>query len=308
MILMPTMNDVDVVIVHYSSVEDLGSCLASLECEHFASLTIVDNASPCPVPPDLVSHQEVRVVRLSANVGFGLGVNIGVKEGRAPLVLIVNPDVRVSNEALSQLRTALGETDEIAAVAPRLLLEGGEPQVGAAGYFPTYGAVIAHAFPALGWWPARWTSRPLFLRETEWNQPASPTITEVDWVSGACLLIKRSAFEAVGGFDDRFFMYGEDIDLCRRFAQRGWRVRYSPGTAVTHTQRALGPEWIEGLDHYYRIHSPRARRALHGILAVGLGARAAAYGLKIAGEQPARPGARRVAGYARRAAWLAIGP
>ena len=149
----------------------------------------------------------------------------------------------------------------------------------------------------------------MFLREADGKGSPSPRLREVDWVSGACLLVKRSAFEAIGGFDERFFMYGEDIDLCRRFAQRHWQVRYCPAITVRHTQLALGPAWIDGLDQYYRIHSPGARRVLHGILALGLGARGVAYALKLATERSGRSGpGRRMAGHAWHAARLAMGP
>ncbi len=293
------MSDIDVVIVHYSNLDDLAACLSALSGESLASLTIVDNASPSPVSQDLATRPGVRVIRLRENVGFGCGVNAGTKAGKAPLLLIVNPDVRILTDTLPKLRTALAETASVVAVGPRLLLENGALQVGAAGYFPTYGAVAAHSFPPLRWLPATWTGRPLFLREADGIRLRSQSLTDVDWISGACLLVRRSAFEAVGGFDERFFMYGEDIDLCRRFSERQWQVRYCPEAAVVHAQRALGSGWIDGLDQYYRIHAPRARRALHGILAVGLGARSLAYAVKMGSARSGGRGAsRRMARYA----------
>lgn len=302
-------SDIDVVIVHYSSLEDLSNCLTSLECERLASVTIVDNSSPWPVPLDVASRPGTQVVRLTENIGFGRGVNEGAKVGRAPLVLIVNPDVRMSVGSLEKLRMALESADRMVAVGPRLLLENGAPQVGAAGYFPTYGSVTAHCFPALRRLPARWARRPLFLGRTDETSVSSRHPRQVDWVSGACLLVKRNAFEAIGGFDDRFFMYGEDIDLCQRFAQQEWQVCYCANTTVVHTHHALGSDWIDGLDQYSRIHSREARRALNAILALGLGGRAVAYALRLSADHTTNPGAaRRMAGYAWRAARLAIGP
>lgn len=302
--------DVDVVIVHYATVDtqlkDLIRCLDTVEPAEPASVTIVNNASPLDLPLGIATRPDLDVVRLPNNVGFGAGANVGARRHRAKYVLFLNPDVSLrSVETLPTLLHALEQSANIVAVAPQLLLPSARAQVGAAGYFPTCSAVLTHAFPFVRWLPVDWSKRPMFLSQDHTRNLGMDSLL-VDWVSGACLLVKRGHFERVGGFDERFFMYAEDIDLCARFAQRGWRVCYCPSASVTHDHRPRSTGWLIGLDQYYRIHSPRSRRLLHGILASGMVARSLACALRITRRSDQEQTAKQFASYAWQAVRLAI--
>ena len=130
------------------------------------------------------------------------------------------------------------------------------------------------------------------------------------------MLVRRQAFEQVGGFDHRFFMYGEDMDLCFRLKDEGWRVVYCPTESAEHrhlssvdsaAHRAAPISWLDGLDRLYSIHCPKRRRLLHIVSACGFTLRSIAYSLRIARPHSQGNGAsRRMARYAMHAARLAV--
>jgi N-acetylglucosaminyl-diphospho-decaprenol L-rhamnosyltransferase len=314
---------IDVVIVHYPSAADLIRCLETLASyqEQIASVTVVDNAAPDGVPTAISSILEVAVIREPENLGFARAANRGATAGEAQHLLFLNPDVRLTHQTLELLVSAL-DGDRVAAAAPRLLLPDGQPQVGAAGCFPTVSTLAAHALQVPAWVPGQWSKKPMFLAEPNGSGNGSRKVRlapqPVEWVSAACLLIRRDAFEQVGGFDERFFMYAEDIDLCLRLHERGWQVRYCPTAQVEHCHlstkqpkiaRAPADAWIKGLDQFYRLHCPERRRLLHFVFGVGFAMRAVAYGSRIAA--PRASGSRaylRLARYARSSFSLALAP
>ena len=321
------MQDIDVVIVHYPSTKDVLECLETLEGAEarVASITVVNNDSPEQIGPEMFAGRDVTVLNRDANDGFGTAANSGSTQGDASLILLINPDVRLDSESFSTLVSLVG-SDGIGAAAPCLVLPDGHPQSGPAGYSPGFRAVASHAFQIPGWFPGHWFERPLFLRrsqaaETNGGSPSEenggiPIVREVDWVSGACMLVRRQAFEAVGGFDGRFFMYAEDMDLCFRMKREGWRVVYCPTERAEHhhvssadsaAHRAAPITWLNGLDRLYSIHCPKRRRLLHVVSACGFALRSVAYSLRIAKPYSQGDGAgRRMAQYARHAARLAI--
>ena len=313
------MQNIDVVIVHYPSTKDVLECLEMLEGAEarVASITVVDNDSPEEIGTEMFAGRDVKVLHSSTNDGFGTAANSGSTQGDASLILLINPDVRLDSKSFSSL-VSLVASDGIGAAAPQLLLPDGQPQSGPAGYSPGLLAVASHAFQIPGWFPGRWFERPLFLHR---NQAAEtngggPIVREVDWVSGACMLVRRQAFEQVGGFDSRFFMYGEDMDLCFRLKREGWRVVYCPTEFAEHHHVSSGDSaahratpicWLDGLDKLYSIHCPRRRRLLHVVSACGFALRSIAYSLRIA--RPHAPGngaSKRMAQYAWHATRLAI--
>jgi N-acetylglucosaminyl-diphospho-decaprenol L-rhamnosyltransferase len=315
---------IDVVIVHYPSAQDLARCSQASAAfgERIASITIVDNASPEGVPADVACQHGIEVIREPRNLGFAKAANRGAIAGTAPLLLFLNPDVVISPETLEELLLALDEKN-VAAAAPRLILPDGRTQIGCAGWFPTLGSLTTHAFQVPDWMPGKWSKRPLFLPEpratgTGNGSSSNGAPYRVDWVSAACLLVRRDAFESVGGFDERFFMYAEDIDLCWRLNEAGWQVRYCPSAQVEHghlaltsagASRAPKDTWLAGLDQYYRLHCPGSRRFMHAVFGAGFALRALAYGSRLATPRSTSDRTpSRFAFYARRSFRLAITP
>jgi N-acetylglucosaminyl-diphospho-decaprenol L-rhamnosyltransferase len=313
------VQNIDVVIVHYPSTKDVLECLETLEGAdaRVASITVVNNDSPEQIGPEMFAGRDVNVLNRDTNDGFGTAANSGSTQGDASLILLINPDVRLDPESFSSLVSLVG-SDGIGAAAPRLVLPNGEPQSGPAGYSPGFLSVASHAFQVPDWFPGGWFERPIFLRRSQAAETngGGPIVREVDWVSGACMLVRRQAFEQVGGFDHRFFMYGEDMDLCFRLKREGWRVVYCPTEYAEHhhlssadsvDHRAAPITWLEGLDRLYSIHCPKRRRLLNMVSACGFALRSVAYSLRIAKPRSQGDGAgRRMAQCARHATRLAI--
>ena len=164
-----------------------------------------------------------------ANLGYGRAVNIGVAMVGAARVLVCNADVVVGPGTLATLGGFLDDKPQVALVGPRIVDARGELYPSAR-RFPDLVESFGHGF--LGqFWPGNPFSRR--YRMTGWDHASA---REVDWVSGACFLARREAWDAIGGFDRDFFMYMEDVDLCWRLRQAGWSVAYEPSASVVHIQ------------------------------------------------------------------------
>lgn len=260
---------VAVVIVSFEARDDLAACLASLEAHAGQAIetVVVDNAS-ADGSPDLVAPTRATLIRNETNVGFGRACNQGAAATAAPCLLFLNPDARLTAGALDALVRVLDQDPGVGIVGPRTLNADGTPQV-------SFG-------PGLGLL-AEWRQRRL-VRGVRRRDPATlrrvealtATASEPDWVSGSCLLIRRGAFEQLGGFDEAFFLYEEDVDLCTRARAAGWRVRHEPRAVVHH---GLGRSMARLADRarleyhrshlrYYRKHNGAASTA---ILRAGIG-------------------------------------
>ena len=225
---------IDAVIVSYNSRASLRGCVEPLAGMEDVAVHVVDNASPDNPLPTLAGLK-IDAVRASHNGGFSYGCNLGAARGRAPYVLLLNPDARIDERSLRALRAVLERDSAAGIVGPRTLDDDGslvpsqrrEPRLRS-----TLGqALFAHrVLPG-----ATWTDE-LITDTAAYERRESP-----DWLSGACLLVRRDALEAIGGFDEGFFLYCEDTDLCRRLRNLGWGVRYEPAATAHHVGGASLP-------------------------------------------------------------------
>ncbi len=242
---------VDAIIVNYRSYDELTRCLASLEPSraHLAQVVVVDHESNLSAASGIAAtFPWVRVVERSTNEGFATGVNLGVRETGAPFVLLLNPDCVVNQQDLARLVAFTEQRPQAAIVGPRILNADGSVQ-GSARRFPG----ITTAFVGRSsWLTRRFPNNPL----SRHNLPAleaQQTPLEVDWVSGACMLVRRDALAQVGGMDERFFLYWEDADLCRRLTEVGWRIVYFPGATIVHAGgRSSIHAYRESLQAFHR--------------------------------------------------------
>lgn len=218
---------VDAVVVSYNSRDTLRACVEPLLALPGVAVTVVDNDSP-DGSLEAVAGLPVRAIQSGRNAGFGAGCNLGAAAGSAPLVLFVNPDAEITAEALARMAAVLEVEPDVVLVGPRLTDESGALMHSMRRYQRTR-SMWAQALYLHRLLPrARWANE-IDARPAAYDAPAYP-----EWLSGACMLIRRSAFEAVGGFDDGFFLYCEDQDLCRRLRAAGGRIRYEPSAAVAH--------------------------------------------------------------------------
>ncbi|MDA8268513.1 MAG: glycosyltransferase family 2 protein [Actinomycetota bacterium] len=222
------------VVVDYDSGPVLAACVASLVAQAVAQVVVVDNGAPTAVlteePPGVARAVPVRVVRTGANLGYGAGANRGVAAAPSvDVVLVMNPDVELHPGAVDALVRAIDADPAVAVVGPRVLEADGS-RYPSARRFPSPGVALVHALVGRVWPDNRFSSR--YRMADLGTARAVP----VDWVSGACFAVRRQAWEELGGFDEAYFMYAEDMDLCWRARQAGWDVVYDPSATVTHLQ------------------------------------------------------------------------
>jgi N-acetylglucosaminyl-diphospho-decaprenol L-rhamnosyltransferase len=221
------VGDVSAVIVNYKARDYLLRCVASLRADGVQEIVVVDNDSDDGSQAALATVDAAAFVPSGANLGFGSAANIGAAATSGRLLLIMNPDAVVVPGAVPALAAALDADGGLAVVGPRVENPDGTCYPSAR-RFPALGVAVGHAFLGLVRPDNRFTRRYKML-DVDRNRAA-----DVDWVSGTCMLARRSAFEAVGGFDEAYFMYVEDVDLCWRLHRAGWRVGYEPGARVVH--------------------------------------------------------------------------
>jgi N-acetylglucosaminyl-diphospho-decaprenol L-rhamnosyltransferase len=225
---------VDVVVVSYNSREFLRGCVEPLAADPEFRVVVVDNASPDQSLEAVEGFDILRVAR-DRNGGFARACNEGWRLTSAPYVLFLNPDARIAPDDVRRLVAALQRDENVAIVGPRVVDFDGT-LVHSQRRFLNVLSIWAqalflhHLFPR-----AAWTDG--IVRNNElYATPGSP-----DWVSGACLLARRSILERLAGFDERFFMYCEDQDLCRRVRATGFDVRYEPSAVAAHVGGASAP-------------------------------------------------------------------
>jgi N-acetylglucosaminyl-diphospho-decaprenol L-rhamnosyltransferase len=222
-----------VVVVTYSPGEALDAFLDSLPSaiSHPYDVVLADNGSTDGSVEAAAAREPglVRIVRSGSNVGYGRAANAGALAAgpTAPWLLVVNPDVVLAPGSLDELLAAGDRWPTAGALGPLIRTPDGGLYPSAR-QLPSLGRGLGHAL--LGWW---WPANP-FTR-TYRNELGNPVEGITGWLSGSALLLRRSAFASVGGFDPSYFMYFEDVDLCRRLAQVGAPCVYVPSAVVEHT-------------------------------------------------------------------------
>lgn len=229
-----------VIIVNYNAGDHLARCLASLPGALAAfdwEAIVFDNAS-VDGSPDVVSQAvdpgasaRVRLVRSPTNLGFGNAVNRAATDTRAPWLLLLNPDAVLEAGVCERLIEEFGRHPSTAVIGPGIRNDDGSVQGSARGDPSFATALFGRTSPLTRWFPASPLARRSVVPP---HLPAGQTSLQVDWVSGACMLLRRDAFDRVGGFDPAYFLYWEDADLCRRLRLEGFSVRYQPDTWVSH--------------------------------------------------------------------------
>lgn len=229
---------VTVIVVSFNS----GHCIAPLAegLQDLPQVVVVDNASSDDTAAQVARHlPRARWLALGRNLGFGAANNRGLAEAGTEFVLLLNPDCVVEPGAIEALVAAADRFPEAAAVAPQLLDRQGRPDV------------------SYRWRSDRWASR----------GPGADGPACVGFASGACLLIRTAAMRRIGGFDETFFLYYEDDDLCIRLQQQCGALVFEPAARVRHVSRGsvggrarLGAEYLRG---YHHIQSKFLFQAKH---------------------------------------------
>ncbi len=224
--------DVSVIVVSYETADLLAACLESVRAAAAEGVSVetfvVDNASR-DGSPELVEREfpEVRLVRHGWNAGFAAGCNVGLALARGRHVLLLNPDAELLPGALATLVAHLDEHPQVGYCGPRLEDAAGRTQPSAR-RFPT---VFSSAWAMLGGPQRRPGSRHTVDLHAAHGYERD---LRADWLSGACLLVRREAIDDVGPLDDGFFLYFEELDWCRRMADAGWEGAWVAGATARH--------------------------------------------------------------------------
>jgi GT2 family glycosyltransferase len=249
-----------IVIVAFNACEDLAGALTSLtaapaETPH--EIVVVDNGSTDGAP-DLVRARfpGVRLIEAGGNLGFARANNLAIRQSTSELVLLLNPDTLVPAGAVDRLVTLLDAQPNVAVVGPRIVDASGRAEL-------SWGDRVTP-----------WTERrrkALTRADQAGDSPAAAaveretrTARDVDWVTGACLLVRRVDAESVGLLDERYFLYMEDVDFCDAIRARGRRIRFEPSVQIVHLRGRSGPAaggaaeraWHASHLAYYRKHLP----------------------------------------------------
>lgn len=219
---------VALVAVTYSSGESLRGFLETLATatERPLDVVLADNGSTDGSLHAAADWAGVRVVETGGNVGYGGAANVGVRQTTAEFVVVANPDIEWEPGSLDQLLAAAQRWPKGAAFGPLIHTPEGAIYPSAR-LLPSLGRGIGHAL--FGWW---WPSNPWTAAYRVENE--APVERTAGWLSGSCLLLRRDAFDEVGGFDPGYFMYFEDLDLGARLLAAGWYNVYVPSAVVSH--------------------------------------------------------------------------
>jgi hypothetical protein len=255
--------ELSTVIVNYRSRDDLLGCLAALAADTagMACETVVVDNSPQEGALEAVAARfpHVRGIANAENVGFARAVNQGIAATSGTFVMLMNPDCVIERGSTAALLAHLRAHPRTAIAGPRIVDSDGTLQLSARSFpdhltflFNRY-SLLTRLFPSNPW------SRRYLL--TDWDHRSA---RDVDWLSGACMLVRRAAIEQVGPMDERFFMFNEDVDWCRRMKLAGWTVTYVPDAQVVHHIGAskgkvaarVIVERHRGMIHYFHKHHP----------------------------------------------------
>ncbi|MGV9680959.1 glycosyltransferase family 2 protein [Nocardia sp. NPDC003482] len=220
---------VGLVLVTYQSAEDLPGFFETLSAavEPYAVEVIgVDNVST-DASAELVEEFGGRVIRNSRNVGLAAAINQGAAATSAEWILVANPDTQLTVGSIAALVDTAKTDDRIGMTGPRIARLDGTPYPSGR-RFPSLVVGIAHAVLG-GVWPGNPATRRYF------GEPVAE-VSDVDWISGCCMLFRRAAFEAVGGFDDRYFLYFEETKMALDMHRGGWRVVLDPRVEIRHRE------------------------------------------------------------------------
>jgi GT2 family glycosyltransferase len=225
---------IDLVIVNYNSIELLHDCLASIKCSCNGSkpnIVVSDNGSDEPINYIRKTYTDITIVRNKENLGFSKAINAILDSTSSPYIVLLNPDtIVVSDFFFESIAAFMDANPDVGILGPGIIDPDGSIQ-GSARSFPRFHSLL---FGRRSFLTKVFPNSRLACANILINKAAEANPINVDWVSGACMVIRRKALEKVGLMDDRFFMYWEDVDWCKRMWDMGWRVMYWPAVKIMH--------------------------------------------------------------------------
>jgi GT2 family glycosyltransferase len=255
--------DLTVVIVSWNVRELLRRCLHSVlaTTQYHIEIIVVDNASTDgSVEMIRTEFPAVHLVANNQNKGFTAANNQGLELSSGRHLLLLNPDTEVVGDALTMMLNYMEAHPQAGALGPQLLNSDGSLQPSRR-RFPTFATALMESTVIQEWWPDNRTLRRYYMADT-----ADEAIQPVDWVVGACLLVRREAYEEVGALDEGYFMYSEELDWCKRLKQAGWEVVYLPTATIVHHEGKSSEQVVPARHIHFQSSKIRYFRKHHGAL------------------------------------------
>ena len=253
--------DLSCIIVNYYSSSSLKNCLESVYQtikKISFEVIIVDNSQNDKGMTSLKeSYPQIRVIQSETNVGFARANNQAALSAQGKTLLFLNPDTILADQAIEEMIAHLESNPDIGALGPKVLNTDGSLQYSCR-RFPTLMTGFFNRYSLLSrWFPGNRFTVQYLMKDFNHDENK-----EVDWLSGCCLMIPRAVFEKAGGFDEHYFLFNEDVDLCRTIGQNGFKVMYFPGAKIKHhisTSNSKVPARIiikrhRGMKYYYEKH------------------------------------------------------
>jgi GT2 family glycosyltransferase len=271
-----SLNLLDIIIVNYNSTDYLLRCLQSVydSLQQFsAKIFVQDNASEDEVDRVSSMFPQVLLSKHSYNMGFAKAINEALRKGVGTYVVLLNPDTHLSDNFFEPVISYMEANTDLGVIGPKILERDGSTQ-GSARSFPTpltalFGrtSLLSRLFPNNSL-----TGANILTVKCDGKTPM-----EVDWVSGACMLVRRRAIERVGPLDERFFLYWEDADWCKRMWEAGWKVVYFPQATVVHhvggsSERSPLRSTVEFHKSAYRLFAKHAKGPQRLAIPLSMGA------------------------------------
>jgi GT2 family glycosyltransferase len=222
--------DLSIIIVNWNSVEYVLDCIPSIlrwTASVRFEVIVIDNASPKGNIDEIATRfPQVQLVRSKHNLGFAGANNLGFGISTGEYVLFLNPDTQLTEPAIDKLMAGVRSLSQPGIVGCRLMNTDGSVQTSSIMKFPRILTTVFQWEPLMLRWPKWWGIAPLLAPQ--------PGPAPVEAISGACMLVRRDVFEKIGGFDESYFMYSEDVDLCYEAARAGFVNYYIPDASIVH--------------------------------------------------------------------------
>ncbi|MGC9333114.1 MAG: glycosyltransferase family 2 protein [Anaerolineae bacterium] len=266
------MADLTAIVVSWNVSDLLRRCLHSLLDPAKATpagqgsglqleIIVVDNAST-DGSPEMVRSEfpQVRLIANHGNRGFTAANNQGLAASRGRFLLLINPDTQVVGDALAAMVRTMEAHPQVGVLGPRLLYPDGSPQPSRR-RFPTFATALVESTVVQEWWRDNRILRHYYMADAPDDNGRTQ---QVDWLVGACLLVRREVYEQVGGLDEGFFMYSEELDWCRRIKEAGWDIVYYPGATVIHHEGKSSEQVVAARHIHFQSSKVRYFRKHHG--------------------------------------------
>jgi len=241
---MPSFNDqkngekkLSIIIVNYRSEQSLKRCIASIYnyLNFDFEIIVVNNDSREKLQNIIKEFSEVKIIQNERNLGFGKAVNLGAEKAEGSYLFLLNPDARLVDGKLRDALEISRRNEKIAVIGPRIINKEGQTQEWICGFETSFLDLIRNNLGAS-------RSRKI------WNRPKK---IFVHWVSGVAMIIDKKIFKDLGGFDEKFFMYFEDLDLCKRIKNCGKKILYFPELEIFHESGGSAENKQQQKKYYY---------------------------------------------------------